>query len=177
MSTPHSAETATSSSISAREDAATFPPGGLRTILHSEVWDGPGFSILGERYRFLAQTHFALEIEIEGSGGGEPARGVDQSLFGWSFWSGCRPHEYAVVYGLLKNPRDTAWAQVAGGLRQLRPVLIPWSLHAGGVLVYGVLPRLPSELLVRAPGGGAVLGESLGSLPRENTETCEAQSS
>jgi hypothetical protein len=80
-----------------------------------------------------------------------------------------------VLYGLLKSPRDTALADVAGALRQLRRVAIPRSLRTGGALVYAVLPRLPSELLVRAPDGVAVLRESLGSLPRENTERCRAQ--
>jgi hypothetical protein len=130
---------------------------------------------VGERYRFLGRIGVTMQIDIEHSGAGEPARGANQPVFGWYFWTSCRPHEYAVVYGLLKAARDTAWARTSTGVTPLRRAAIPQSLDAGGVLVYAVLPRLPSQLIIRTPGGRHALTESLGSLQRRNTETCEAQ--
>ncbi|MHB8490961.1 MAG: hypothetical protein ACYDA6_01940 [Solirubrobacteraceae bacterium] len=116
-----------------------------------------------------------MQIDIEHGDGGEPVRGARQSPLGWSFWTGCHPHEFAILYGLLRAPRDAVLARTAGVLRPLRQVEIPRSLHSGGVLVYAVLPRLPDKLIVRAPGGNTVLTESLGALPHENTAVCEAE--
>jgi hypothetical protein len=166
---------ATPARMTTDNGAAALLAGGPRTIFISHGTDPPRFSIVGERYRLFGEVHFAMQIEIEGSGGGEPARGTDQRLLAWSFWTGCRPHEYAVLYGLLKVPRDSAWARTSGGVWPLRRVATPSSLDAGGVLVYAVLPTLPSELHVRSPDGAEVLSEGLGSLPREDLETCAAR--
>ncbi len=156
------------------EGVATFLPGGLRTIIASRLAHGPSFSLVGERYRLHGRDHFAMQIDIEHGNGGEPARGARTGPLGWSFWTGCHPREFAVLYGLLKEPRDTVLARVGGVLRPLRQVAIPSSLDPGGVLVYAVLDRLPRELVVRA-GGRTVLSESLAVLAGENTAVCEAE--
>jgi hypothetical protein len=167
--------TAAVAAAATRTQAATLLPGGLQTIVRAGVPNGPSFAIVGERYEFLGHVRFTLQIDIEHSGVGEPVRGRHQRLIGWYFWASCRPHEYAVLYALLRAPRDTVLAQTAERTMPLRHVRIPRGLHAAGVLVYAVLPSLPSKLIVRTPGEQTALAESLGPLPRENTETCEAQ--
>jgi hypothetical protein len=169
-----SGSTAASAVASARNDA-TLLPGGLRTIVRDHVPGGPRFAIVGERYQLSGRTGVTLQIDIEHSGAGEPARGRRQRLFSWYFWTSCKPHEYAVLYGLLRVARDTAWARMSSGMKPLRRASIPESLHAGGVLVYAVLPRLPSELVIRTPSGRVALTESLRSLQRVSIEVCEGQ--
>jgi hypothetical protein len=58
---------------------------------------------------------------------------------------------------------------------QLRRVRIPASMHVSGALVYGVLPTLPEKLIVRSAHGKALFTESLGSVGKEATETCEGE--
>jgi len=65
--------------------------------------------------------------------------------------------------------------RTAGTLRPLQHVAIPAHLHAGGVLVYAASPTLPSELIVRGPGGQTILTEKLGRLGAEALETCEGE--
>ena len=126
--------------------AVTLLPTGLATIVEAGVPAGPRFAIVGVRYRLDGQVRFSLQIEIERSGGGEPARGLDQSRLAWYFWAGCSPHQYAVVYAVLTVPHAMVLANVRGVLRPLHQVAIPSRLHTRGVLVYAVLPALPDDL-------------------------------
>lgn len=149
---------------------------GIRILVHSRVPRGPAFSIKGEAYRFLGHIHFALAVEVtNGAGGGESPSGRKPSLFSWAVWRACKPHPYAILYGLLKNPSDTVLARTAGTLRRLRRAPIPAYLHAGGVLVYTASTTVPSELIVRTPSGRTVLTEKLGRLGAEATETCQGE--
>jgi hypothetical protein len=153
-----------------------FLPGGIRTLVRDRVPQGPTFSIVGQAYRFFGHIHFALQVEAEGQGGhGESASGRRPSLFSWASWAVCQPHPYGIVYGLLKAPRDTVLERTAGTLRPLQHVTIPAHLHAGGVLVYAASPTLPSDLIVRGPGGRTILTEKLGRLGAEALETCEGE--
>jgi hypothetical protein len=155
-----------------------FLPGGLRKVVRGRVPGGPGFSIVGEHYSFLGRDYFELSIETELGGGGESPRGQRPGLFSWHLWTGCRPHPYMILYGLLKASGDSVYARTSsssGKLGKLRRVAIPRSLHAGGVLVYAVSSTVPSELLVRAQDGRTILVESLGDLAAEATETCQGE--
>jgi hypothetical protein len=152
-----------------------FLPGGLRKVVHSRVPGGPAFSIIGQHYSFLGHDYFELSVETELGGGGESPRGKNPGLFAWHLWTGCRPHPYMILYGLLKAPGDSVYARTSGKLSRLRRVAIPKSLHAGGVLVYTVSPTVPGELLVRGPGGRTILTEKLGHLAAEATETCQGE--
>jgi hypothetical protein len=42
-----------------------YLPGGIRTLVHESVPQGPTFSIVGKGYRFLGHLHFALKVNIE----------------------------------------------------------------------------------------------------------------
>jgi hypothetical protein len=165
-----------------------YLPGGLRTILRATAPGGPRFSIVGKHYRFQGRVHFDLSIEVGEETGIESFGGSiievgplnsgtkrEPSPFSPQIETGCNPHEYAIVYGLLKAPGDTVLARISGSLRPLRRVAIPASLHAGGVLAYIALPSVPSELLVRTPGGKTIATEKLTDLARETSERCAGE--
>ncbi len=170
-----------------------YLPGGKRTLVRASTPTGLRFSIVGERYRRLGRLHIQLKLatgeqatssgegeeeEGEGEGPGEPvavpvrhAAPLDSKIL-----AGCYPHEYSILYGLLKNPRDTVLAKVAGELAPVPRVRIPGSLHAGGQLVYLATIGRPEELLVRSPGGKIVIRQDLSGAAREGRETCEGES-
>ena len=163
-------------------------PGGNRTIAHGSLPQGPSFSIIGERYSFISKTHFDLRVEVaagaeaDGLISGASSIVVGRHLkpkpsppFALKIGTGCRPHEYAILYGVLKARTDTVLVRSSGSLRPLRHVRIPASLHAHGVLVYIALPAMPSELLVRTPNGKAVFTEKLADRARNAKETCEGE--
>jgi hypothetical protein len=154
-----------------------FLPGGIRTLVRDRIPRGPEFSIQGEAYRFLGRIHFALQVDVAGQGGGgRSPSGQKPNLFSWALYTGCRPHGYAITYGVLKAPRDTVLARTSGVLLALRRVAIPAHLHAGGVLVYTASSTVPSELIVRDPAGRTILTEKLGRLGAEAAERCEGES-
>ncbi len=66
-------------------------------------------------------------------------------------------------------------ARVSGTLVPLRKVVIPAHLHAGGVLAYGALSPLPTELLVRNASGRTIDRANLAEAAKSNTETCEGE--
>jgi hypothetical protein len=159
----------------------------IRTIAVGNLPQGPGFSILGERRpNFTGENHLNLSIELaaaeaggilgEGSGSGAGGRtGSKPSPFALHLQTGCQPHEYVILYGLLSASRDTVLARNAGRLQPLRRVRIPASLHAHGVLAYVALPAVPSEVIVRTPKGKTVFTEKLAGKGREAKETCEGE--
>ncbi|MGA7541139.1 MAG: hypothetical protein WBW93_20455, partial [Steroidobacteraceae bacterium] len=90
--------------------------------------------------------------------------------------AGCHPHEYSIFYGLLRKPRDTVLAKVAGKLVPMLHVRIPSSLHAGGALVYLASVGQPEEILVRSPNGKTLMNEDRSRTASEGRETCEGES-
>ena len=163
-------------------------PGGNRTIAHGSLPQGPSFSIIGERYSFMSEAHFSLRVEVaagaEANGliSGASSIVVARHLkpkpsppFALKIGAGCRPHEYAILYGVLKARTDTVLVRSSGSFRSLRHVRIPASLHVHGVLVYIALPAVPSELLVRTPNGKTVFTEKLADRARNARETCEGE--
>jgi hypothetical protein len=161
--------------------------GGRRTIATAGLPEGPRFSIVGERFSFGGETHLELRAEVvvqedEGvlgdltreSGGGRSST-AKPSPFSLETKTGCHPHEYALLYGILKAPADTVLARVAGALRPFQRAQIPRSLHAHGVLAYTALAVEPSEVIVRTPAGKTVFSKSLAGASREVRETCEGE--
>jgi hypothetical protein len=165
-----------------------FLPGGIRTLVRARVPGGPRFSIEAQRYRFLGHVYLDLKLHTaaEGSSLGAlelssgpssfPFRTLPHSPFVPEESSGCTPGPYTIVYGILKRPRDTVLARTAAGLQPLQEVAMPASLHAGGVLAYGVFLPPPSELVLLAPGGRTLLHESLAEGSRGQVELCEGES-
>ena len=164
-------------------------PGGIVTLAHESLPQGPSFTIRGERYRKLGAVHFELKLkvsneeELYGNGGGglvelrveEGASARSRRVFEPKTSSGCQPQPYVIIYGLLKAPRDTVFVRVSGTLVPLRTVTIPARLHADGTLTYGAFSPIPTELLIRDENGKTVSRQDLGEAAKSNTETCEGE--
>jgi len=186
--------------VECTKNPVKYAPGGIVRLVHESLPQGPTFTIRAERFRKLGTSYFELNAEVSeqrlfsvGGGGSlfgsesEPASsvgllgrairvgGLEGSAFAPHTSDGCEPEPYAIVYGLLKDPRDTVLARVSGKLVSLRKVAIPTHLHAGGVLAYGAFSPLPSELLVRGPGGKIIASENRGEAAQADTETCEGE--
>jgi hypothetical protein len=169
-----------------------YLPGGKRTLLRGSTPQGPRFSIVGERYRLFGRLHTQLKLSTgEGlvspdeAGEEDVTEGPNESVAGPvtrttpldpEVTAACHPHEYSIFYGLLKQPRDTVLAKIAGKLVPVLSVRIPHSLHIGGALVYLASVSQPEEILVRSPNGKTVMNEDRNRTAREGRETCEGES-
>jgi len=160
--------------------------GGIRTLATGRIPNGPKFSIVAERYRFLGHVHLNLKVSVEqsprggffisgeSSGGGFIGPpGAGERLFKPEESSGCQPQPYDIVFGILERPRDSVLARTPAGLTALEKVKIPADLHAGGVLAYGVFTPPPSALVVRGPAGKTVATERLHT--KGAVEQCEGE--
>ncbi len=185
--------------VECTKHALRLLPHGLRTIARDAVPQGPAFSIIGQHYRFLGRTYFEIDLRLqpltdtgseeEGTFAGSEVGGIIQSSssfyighklkpgpFSPQFQTECQPHQYAIVYGLLKSPGATVLAQVSGKLQELHIVQIPASLHAGGTLAYAVLSTVPEALITRSAQGKTIATEELGpQAGKATTETCEGE--
>ncbi len=163
-------------------------PGGTRTIARGSLPQGPSFSIVGERYTLTGHTHFTLRVNVAAEAGFGGLTGGTSTIvvgghlkpkpstpFAVKMETGCQPHEYAILYGILKAPTDTVLVRSSGSLKPLRRVRIPASLHVHGALAYIALPAMPSELLVRTPNGKTIFIEKLAGQARNVKETCEGE--
>jgi hypothetical protein len=93
--------------------------------------------------------------------------------FAWSLRIGCAPHPYAILYGILAPPGESAEAQTPEGPAALNVVPLEARLHAKGPLAYGVFTALPSELTVLGASGATVYRENLQQEDTEVAEFCE----
>lgn len=167
-----------------------YVSGGKQTLVKSEVPQGPAFSIVGERYRLYGRLHLQLKLTT-GEGlvsTSEDEEAVEGPLESYAVpvkrttplnsetSAGCRPHEYSIFYGLLKQPRDVVLAKIAGTLVPLSRVRLPASLHLPGVLVYLASTGQPEQIIVRSPSGKQVMSEDRTSRAMEGRETCEGES-
>lgn len=171
-----------------------YLPGGKRTLVNGSTPQGPRFSIVGERYRLFGRLHTQLKLSTgeglvgsdeEGEGEEDVSEGPSGSFAGpvkrttpldSEVSAACHPHEYSIFYGLLKQPRDTVLAKIAGKLVPVLSVRIPSSLHTGGSLVYLASVSQPEEILVRSPNGKTLMNEDRSRTAREGRETCEGES-
>ncbi len=162
-------------------------PDGIVRLVHESPPQLPTFTIRAERYRKFGRVHFELKLKesneellLGGGGGNGSFEGNVAVPRGWRVFqpqasSGCQPQPHVIVYGLLKAPDDSVLARVSGTLVPLRKVVIPAHLHAGGVLAYGELSPLPTELLVRDAHGRTIDRANLAEEAKSDTETCEGE--
>jgi len=162
-------------------------PGGIVRLVHESPPQIPAFTIRGEHYRKLGTEHFELKFEaaneerLFGGGGGGGGFGGSVAVPNGAralepmASDGCEPQPYAIIYGLLRTPRDTVLARVSGNLVPLRKVTIPTREDAGGVLVYGAFSPLPTELVIRNENGKTVNVRNLAQAARSETEICEGE--
>lgn len=104
----------------------------------------------------------------------EPTRASGHgSQFTWTLQSECPPEEYAVIYGQLRAPAVAVLARTAQGLVPLELRAIPPDLGSGTTLAYGLLPSVPSELIVEGAGGVVLATERPSIAPAERQQFCE----
>jgi hypothetical protein len=171
--------------VECTKNPVKYLPDGIVGLVHESPPQMPAFTIRAESYRKLGSAHFELKLKesneelILGQGGGSIEADITVPR-GWRVFqpqasSGCQPQPYVIIYGLLKAPGDSVLARVSGTLVPLRKVVIPAHLHAGGVLAYGELSPLPTELLVRDASGRTIDRANLADPAKTDTETCEGE--
>jgi hypothetical protein len=168
--------------VECTENPIKYLPGGVQTLVHDKVPNGPPFSITGERYRFLGRVYFELKVHVEeasesGSAGAHSfgVLGRRPSVLDWQIETGCHPHPYVILYSVLKAPSDTVFVRTSGKLTAMRRVAIAAIFNAGGALVYSTSIAPSSELVIRTPNGKTALTEKLGSLASEAAATCHGE--
>jgi len=153
------------------------------TIVSSRIPRGPRFQIDGELDRFMGRLESRFDILVLSSEPGIQGLG-EEVLIGRQRPAGplevksevgCRPREYAVLYGLLKAPEDTVLAKTRSGFKPFHTVRIPRKLHVHGVLAYIALDSMPSRVIVRSPSGKTVSSTDLRKGAREARETCQGE--
>jgi hypothetical protein len=166
------------------------PPGAERTLVIGSEPAGPAFVIKGQRSP--AEHRLAIEMRVVDAAEAsvipylegpdfpaqlkvpeKPARTAH--AFAWTMRSGCQPHEYAILYGLLRSADDTIVARSSGKLIPLKTVRLPASLHSNGELAYAQLPSVPTQLILRTPQGSTVLKTDLAAKSSEQTQICQAE--
>lgn len=135
---------------------------------------GPAFAITAERYRFEGKITVDLAAQMEPharlQGGGSSFSPDPVEPFVWSTQEGCSrrpPVSWSIVYGLLRDPSDRAYAYTGAGRHAVLKASIPASIHLNGALGYVALHEAPSRLLVRDRTGKVVQDEQLGSRTKE----------
>jgi len=143
-----------------------FLPGG-ETIAVDQLRPGWRYRFIGELYRQNGRRYFYIVLE-------NPARGqlgtqgaeslVPQGrsgAFAYGIEEGCAPRKWVILYGLLKDPRDTVTAKIPHIEYAFKRISIPAAVSPGGVLAYMALPGVPDSLTVRSANGRTVANEAL----------------
>jgi hypothetical protein len=151
----------------------THVPQSRQTLVRQRLPNGFILSIRAERYRYLGKASSAISTALDdprvrhapestltqvpiGERGlnetGPLSMGIERECLG--------SYELVVAFGLLRSSRDIVVARGRGAVTVLQKVSIPARFHAGGVVVYAVLPRVPSNVIVRATEGKIVADTS-----------------
>jgi hypothetical protein len=164
-------------SRSFRSEPVQFLPGGMQTLAQGRLAGTAGYSVRAERYRFQHRTYFNLAINVQEIGGGsqgtnftpEPAKPKPLS---WSTEQGCSPSAsmWTILFGVLADPRDRAYAYTTHGRYQLRTATIPPRFQAAGVAAYSGLPEQPIRILVTTANGATLMAEKLERVPNEHCQ-------
>ena len=152
-----------------------FLPGGKQVIARGLVTGAAGFSIRAERYRFQQRTYFNLAVNVGEIGGGsqgtnftpEPSKALS-----WSTEQGCSPSArmWTIVFGVLANPSDIAYAYTAHGRYRLRTAAIPARFRTTGVAAYVSLREQLIRVLVASRTGHTLIREDLEPAPPERCQ-------
>ena len=148
------------------------------SLVNGTTPGGVAFAIEAALVRFgRNQTSFSLDLNTSLHGGsnteGESAVGnAKRKAFSWSLGTECQPHEYAILYGVLRAPGSSVLARTPAGLVPLSKVAIAADLHSEGPLVYGAFTTLPTELVVLGSDGSTIYTESLAAKGKEEAEYC-----
>jgi hypothetical protein len=128
---------------------------GVRTLAQGALPSGQRFSISSQHYRLAGRTYLNLSVATRGGGGSgfTPAQTPGPIAFG--DFGECSHPSVLLVYGLLRARHDVVALTVHGVARSLNRASVPASLHAGGVLVYGIA-LTPARLSVKSSSGRVV---------------------
>jgi hypothetical protein len=152
-----------------------FLPGGRDNLARGHIVGAAGFSLLAERYRFQHRTYFNLAVNVSEIGGGWQGtnfRPEPSKPLAWSTEQGCSPSAamWTVVFGVLADPRDRAYAYTTHGRYRLQTAPIPSRFGATGVAAYVGLPEQPRRILVTTPTGATLMQEQLEPAPHERCQ-------
>jgi hypothetical protein len=152
-----------------------FLPGGRDILARGHVLGAAGFSLLAERYRFQHRVYFNLAVKVDEIGGGSQGTNFTpepSKLLAWSTEQGCSPSAtmWTIVFGVLGDSHDRAYAYTTHGRYRLRITSIPTRFHTAGVAAYAPLPEQPVRILVTTPTGAALMQEQLEPAPNERCQ-------
>ena len=74
---------------------------------------------------------------------------------------------WTIVFGVLADPSDQAYAYTAHRRYRLRTATIPRRFQATGVAAYLALPEQPIRMLVTTTRGTTLMSEKLETVPNE----------
>lgn len=152
-----------------------FLPGGKDNLARGRVQGAAGFSVLAERYRFQHRTYFNLAVHVSEIGGGSQGTNFTpepSKPLAWSTEQGCSPSAtmWTIVFGVLADPNDRAFAYTTHGRYRLRTARIPTRFRASGVAAYVALPEQPIRMLVTTASGATLMLEQLEPAPDERCQ-------
>jgi hypothetical protein len=152
-----------------------FLPGGKQVIARGRVTGAAGFSIRAERYRFQHRTYFNLAVNVAEIGGGSQGTNFTpepSKPFSWSTEQGCSPaaRMWTIVFGVLANPTDLAYASTTHGRYRLWTATIPPRFRTTGVAAYVSLREQPIRVLVTTRTGRTLMREQLEPAPPERCQ-------
>jgi hypothetical protein len=154
--------------VQAPGEPVHYLPGGRATLARGPAPGGTWFSIQAERYRFEGAVYFNLSAsdhQREGASGGtnlDPEREGRRPL-GWTDAEGCTAQavRWTIVFGLLSEPRDRAYAYVGRHRYPLHAARIPPRFQAHGDAVYAALPAAPTRIAAYDRAGARVMRQEL----------------
>jgi hypothetical protein len=142
-----------------RSEPVRFLPGGIQTLARGRLVGTAGYSVRAERYRFQHQTHFNLAVNVNEIGGGSQGTNFTPSASMWT-----------ILFGVLADPRDRAYAYTTHGRYRLRTAVIPRRFRATGVAAYVALPEQPIRILVTTARDATLMSEKLEPVPNEHCQ-------
>ena len=158
-----------------RSEPVQFLPGGVQTLARGRLAGTAGYSVRAERYRFQHRTHFNLAVSVNEIGGGSQGTNFTpepSKPLAWSTEQGCSPSAsiWTVLFGVLADPRDRAYAFTAHGRYRLRTAVIPQRFGATGVAAYVAPLEQPIRILVTTARGTTLMSEKLEPVPNEHCQ-------
>jgi hypothetical protein len=157
-------------SAGVRSEPVQFLPGGMQTLARGRLPGTAGYSVRAERYRFQHRTYFNLAVNVEEIGGSSQGTNFTpepSKPLAWSTEQGCSPSAsmWTIVFGVLADPHDRAYAYTTHGRYRLRTATIPRRFRATGVAAYAGLPEDPIRMLVTTATGATLMSEELERAP------------
>lgn len=125
-------------------------------LVRGKISTGSAFVIAERRVRYKQLTTFDANVYVEDANRWASGNSTSQLTAGplkFGIYTGCVPHPYVIVFGLLDKNKDTVLVRVRDRLVRLRHVTVPQYLSSGGSLVYSVFAVRPTELVIRAADG------------------------